>query len=91
MFGGMVHIAKRIVDKVIDTYGDNLQEREDGAIVVESKWMKDMQQVIMGVLTDYECERLENEEPRAFARMARLEQRVISLEKENAALREGRG
>jgi len=87
MFDGMEHVAKRIVDKVIDTYGDNLAERGEGTIVVESRWMKDMQQEIIGALTDYEYERLEAERPRAFTRMLRLEQRVISLEKENAALR----
>ena len=86
MFDGMEHIAKRIVDEVIDTYGDNLAEREDGAIVVESQWMKDMQQAIIGAITDYECERLENKRPRAAAQMARLQERVIRLEKENAAM-----
>jgi uncharacterized protein (UPF0335 family) len=89
MFDGMErveHIAKRIVDKVIDTYVDNLAEREDGAIVVESQWMKDMRQAIIGEITGCECEGLENEWPQAAAQIARLQERVIRLEKENAVM-----
>jgi hypothetical protein len=79
MFGDvehMEHIAKRIVDMVIDTYVDNLAERKDGTIVIESQWMKDMRQAIISAITDYECERLENERPRAAAQLPGFERPV---------------
>lgn len=86
MFDGMEHIAKRIVDKVIDTYVDNLAEREDGAIVIESKWMKDMQQAIISAITDYDCGAVQRGTGMTTYAIARLQERVIRLEKENAAM-----
>lgn len=86
MFDGMEHIAKRIVDKVIDTYVDNLAEREDGAIVIESKWMKDMQQAIISAITDYDCGAVQRGADMTTCAIARLQERVIRLEKENAAM-----
>jgi hypothetical protein len=46
-------IAERVCEMVIDTYGDNLGEREeDGAVVVESLWKKDMVSGIERIISE---------------------------------------
>jgi hypothetical protein len=45
-------VVARIIDVVLDTYGDNLSTREDETIVVESRWKADMEKAVRRIIKE---------------------------------------